>query len=142
MVKQRGRQSAKANGLPREGKGSRALSPPDSLSDAEAALFYEVTANVPRGQFSVSDVYLLSTFVQVTSLIRTLAQDAAKADQQTRQVKTKMLLEASKTQLQLATKPRLTTQSRTTAEKVGRAQAKHRPSFYDQFLPEGDEWKS
>jgi hypothetical protein len=54
---------------------------------------------------------------------RTLAKEAAKADTETKPAKTKMLLEACKTQMQVATKLRLTVQSRTHPATAGRSHA-------------------
>jgi hypothetical protein len=132
-VKQRGRRSASSDGMPPIVDGSPPrLEPPPYLSADEQRLFHEVVMNTPANQFSPSDQYLLATFSQVTVLLRTLAKEAAKADKETKQAKTKMLLEACKTQMQVATKLRLTVQSRTHPATAGRSHAnQRRPSVYD-----------
>jgi phage terminase small subunit len=132
-MKQRGRKSASSNGVPPivDGSPSR-LQPPPHLSADEQRLFHEVVTSAPANQFSPSDQYLLATFCQVTVLIRSLAKEVAKANKESKQAKTKMLLEACKTQMQIATKLRLTVQSRTHPATTGRAHANRRsPSAYD-----------
>jgi hypothetical protein len=130
-MKQRGRKSA-ANlaVLPIETVRHR-LQPPDHLSATERALFVEILHNVPANQFSVSDQYLLSTFCQITLLVREQAARARKAKPDNRARELKVLFEAIKSQSLIATKLRLTTTARTKAHVISRAHDKHRPSAYD-----------
>jgi hypothetical protein len=73
-MRQRGRKSADANGVPPIVDGTPLrLQPPHHLTAKEAKLFHEVVTNTPPGQFSASDTYLLVTFVQITALL----EDAA-----------------------------------------------------------------
>src|SRR5262245_20427560 len=132
-MRQRGRKSQAAIDTPFAVDGiSNRLQPPDHLDATEARLFHEVVTNAPASQFSPSDQYLLATFCQVTVLIRSLAKEATRANKDTKQSKTKMALEASKTQMQIATKLRLTVQSRAHRVTTGRAHANQRPpSVYD-----------
>jgi hypothetical protein len=107
------------------------LEPPSHLTAKEQALFAQVIASAPSGQFSPSDVFLLTTFVQITALIEGAATAARKASDQTRQTKFKMLAELAKTQSLIGTKLRLTPSSRIGPKTVGRAADVHRPSAYD-----------
>jgi hypothetical protein len=132
-MRQRGRKSEAATNTPLSVDGSHTgLQPPLHLTTKEARLFREVIANAPKNQFSLTDTYLLSTFSQITVLLQDAAIAATKADKDTHAQKLKALNDLAKTQINLCTKLRLTTQSRTHAATVGRAQAnKHPPSFYD-----------
>jgi hypothetical protein len=68
-MQQRGKRSAaslEVTGIEDAGPNLR---PPPHLTTKEAALFREVVATSPSGQFSASDVYLLTTFVHITSLL-------------------------------------------------------------------------
>jgi hypothetical protein len=114
------------------------LQPPSHLSKTEAALFSEILLAAPPNQFSLSDAYLLSSFCQVTILIRAQARMAAKAKKENRQAEIKLVLEGMKTQSLLATKLRLTTLGRTAAHTVARSHDKHRPpSAYDEMRQKG-----
>ena len=142
-MRQRGRQSAadlEVNGV---ASARPNLRPPSHLSAKEAALFREVVANAPSGQFSASDAYLLASFAQVTVLLEGAAAAAAKANNETRPVKIKMLDQLVKCQALLASKLRLAPQSRIGPRTAGRAHDNHRPSAYDSFVMEGDDaWPS
>jgi len=65
-MRQRGRKSeANLSVIPTENTRHQ-LQPPDFLSDIEQELFRDVVMSAPPNQFSLSDVYLLSTFCQIT----------------------------------------------------------------------------
>jgi hypothetical protein len=137
-MKQRGRKSEAANTTPFSvDHGPSGLHPPAHLTAKEAKLFHDVVSNVPSTQFSRSDVYLLTTFTQVTVLLED-AVSAVRKDTQPQNLKA--LNDLAKTQAMLATKLRLSTQSRTNAVNTARAHANHRPSFYDTMRPE--DWQS
>ena len=76
-------------------------------------MFNEVVLLAPPKQFSASDVFLLTTFVQVTTLLEDAAKAASKANDETRVQKVKALAELAKLQGSLASKLRLAPQSRT-----------------------------
>jgi hypothetical protein len=130
-MQQRGKRSAaslEVTGIEDAGPNLR---PPPHLTAKEAALFREVVATSPSGQFSASDVYLLTTFVHITSLLEGAAASARKANDNTRQMKFKMLAELAKTQSLIATKLRLVPSARIAPRTAGRAHDAHRPSAYD-----------
>jgi hypothetical protein len=131
-MRQRGRRSSasKDGASPVESVGPN-LRPPPHLSATEARLFNEVVANAPAGQFSASDVYLLTSFVRVTLVCDNAAKALAKANDKNRPTRMKMLDQAVKMQALLASKLRLATQSRIAPRTVGRAHDGHRPSAYD-----------
>jgi phage terminase small subunit len=129
---QRGRKSEAAKAIPSNGHTPRALlRPPAHLSEREARLFNEVVLLAPPKQFSASDVFLLTTFSQVTSLLEDAAKAASKANDETRVQKVKALAELAKLQGSLASKLRLAPQSRTNQINTARQHDKHRPSAYD-----------
>jgi hypothetical protein len=138
LMRQRGRKSEAASNTPFSvDHGPSALHPPANLTAKEAQLFRDVVVSVPSTQFSPSDVYLLTTFSQVTVLL----EDAVRAvHKDTQPQNLKALNDLAKTQAMLATKLRLSTQSRTNAISTARAHANHRPSFYDTMRPE--DWQS
>jgi hypothetical protein len=139
LMRQRGRKSEAATNTPSFSvdHGPSALHPPAHLTVKEAQLFRDVVANVPSSQFSPSDVYLLTTFSQITALLQD-AVSAVRKDTQPQNLKA--LNDLAKTQSMLATKLRLTAQSRTNAISTARAHANHRPSVYDLMRPE--DWQS
>ena len=79
-MRQRGKQSAaslEVTGIADTGPNLR---PPHHLTATEAKLFVEVVANAPSGQFSASDVYLLTSFVRVTLVCDQAVKASAKAN--------------------------------------------------------------
>lgn len=137
-MRQRGRQSREAIGIGPE-RVAHTLSPPGHLSQVEAETFHEIAASVPPNHFSHADSFLLASFAQLTVLIRSLASDVAKATKETKAGKVKLFLEACKAQSLVATKLRITVQSRITPRTAGRAHEANTPSAYDMMLPE--EWQ-
>jgi hypothetical protein len=111
-----------------------------ALSAKAAAIFRDVVASTPPGQFSLSDVYLLSTFAEVTALLENAARAAGRANKTEQPQKLKTLNDLAKTQVLLATKLRLSTQSRTRAETTARRHEAHKPSVYD-VMKELEEWE-
>jgi hypothetical protein len=131
-MKQRGRKSADAKAVPPNGDGGRIrIDPPNHLSVKEQKIFHQVVMSAPAAQFSASDVFLLTTFAQVTAALQDAAKTASNADDETRQQKLKMLTELAKTQCSISTKLRLAPQSRTSHITTGRMHAQHKPSAYD-----------
>ena len=130
-MRQRGRQSAaslEVNGI---ADVRPSLRPPHHLTAKEARLFHEVVGNAPSGQFSASDVYLLSTFVRVTLICDDAAKALAKANDKNRPTRMKIMDQAVKAQALLAIKLRLAPQSRIGPRTAGRRHDAHRPSAYD-----------
>ena len=130
-MRQRGRVSnvnVEVNGIASAGPNLR---PPANLTAKEAKLFHEVVANAPSGQFSASDVYLLSSFVRVTLVCDDAAKALAKANDKNRPTRMKIMDQAVKAQALLASKLRLAPQSRISPRTVGRAHDGHRPSAYE-----------
>jgi hypothetical protein len=114
------------------------LQPPDNLKPNEQKLFREVVANCPANHFGPADVYLLTNFVRVTLLANRAITDLEKARPKERIALTKAMDQLVKAQMALATKLRLTVQSRVDARKLSRAHAQHpRPSYYDFMKQEG-----
>ena len=130
-MRQRGRQSTADLEVNGTASVRANLRPPHHLTAKEAALFVEVVANAPAGQFGASDVYLLSSFVRVTLVCDHAAKALAKATDKNRPARMKMLDQAIKMQALLASKLRLATQSRIAPRTVGRAHDGHRPSAYE-----------
>jgi hypothetical protein len=137
-MRKRGRPSTEDQATTSNGSGSVRLSPPSHLSAKAAAIFRHVVSSTPPGQFSDSDVYLLATFAAVTALIENAAREAGQADKDDHAQKLKMFNDLAKTQVMLATKLRLSTQSRTRAETTARRHADHKPSVYDMMR----EWEN
>lgn len=104
----------------------RMLQPPADLSASEAALFREVVANTASSHFAASDAPLLASYCQATLLARSAGK---------RMVRDPDLVatweKAVKAQAMLATKLRLTVQSRADAQTTARRAANHSPSAYD-----------
>jgi hypothetical protein len=131
-MKQRGRPSANANVIPID-RGLKRLEPPADLSTAESELFRQTVAASAADHFVLSDLPLLISFVQATLFVRRaargLASDAGLIVTWERAVKT---------QAMLATRLRLSPQSRADPKAVTRRQAAHRPSAYDLMTGGGD----
>ena len=130
-MRQRGRQSAADLELTGIADVGPTLRPPSHLTAKETQLFCEVVANAPSGQFSLSDVYLLTSFVRVTLVCDQAVKALAKANDKNRPTRMKMLDQAVKMQALLATKLRLATMSRIGPRTAGRAHNEHRPSAYE-----------
>ena len=142
-MRQRGRQSAADLEVNGETSARANLQPPHHLTAKEAQLFREVVANAPSGQFSASDVYLLSTFVRVTLICDDAAKALSKATDKNRPTRMKIMDQAVKAQALLASKLRLAPQSRIGPRTAGRAHDGHRPSAYDSFVMGADDgWPS
>ena len=130
-MRQRGKQSAASLEVTGIADAGPNLRPPPHLTATEAKLFVEVVGNAPSGQFSASDVYLLTSFVRVTLVCEQAVKALAKANDKTRPTLMKMLDQAVKMQALLATKLRLATLSRLGPRTAGRQHDGHRPSAYD-----------
>jgi hypothetical protein len=109
---QRGRKSAASKLLPFNVTGEPPrLTPPSFLSADEVALFTEVVAACDASHFRDSDLPLLISFVQATLMSRDSAHDPSKI----------MVWEkATRMQATLATRLRLSPQSRLDPKTVGR----------------------
>ena len=82
-MRQRGRQSAASLEVTGIADAGPNLRPPPHLTATEAKLFVEVVGNAPSGQFSASDVYLLTSFVRVTLVCEQAVKALAKANDKT-----------------------------------------------------------
>jgi hypothetical protein len=101
------------------------LTPPQYLTDQERTLFVELLASCPPKQFVLSDVPLLASYVQATLLARGAVKEAAQ-DPRSLAVWEK----ATRMQATLATRLRLSPQSRVDPKVVGRNRSEP-PSAYD-----------
>jgi len=101
----RARTSSNLVALP--GGTSPSPRPPNHLTEAERALFLEVIATAPPKQFTRADTTMLAAFAQASLLARTAIKKAARDP-----VALKVWREASRVQVTLATKLRLTVQAR------------------------------
>ena len=112
-MRQRGRKSVANLATPRiYGEPSR-LNPPSYLSAGERALFDELVAACDTAHFRESDLPLLASYVQATLIARDAARDPDKI----------MLWEkAVRMQATLATRLRLSPQSRVDPKTTGRQQ--------------------
>ena len=110
-MRQRGRRSSASLAvLP--GDASR-LTPPSFLNDAERTLFSEIVSACDAAHFRESDLPLLVSFVQSTAISRAAAHDPDKIALWER---------ATRMQATLATRLRLSPQSRIDPKTLGRQQ--------------------
>jgi hypothetical protein len=116
-MKQRGRKSAAGLAALSIDAQPLRLDPPDNLSDTERSLFVKVLDACSPGHFVTSDVPLLVSFVQTTLIARSAATSAAN-DLQALAVWEK----AVRLQAMLATRLRLSPQSRLDPKTVARRQ--------------------
>jgi hypothetical protein len=98
--------------LGRHGSPSR-LEPPANLRKAERALFSELVEATDPRHFRQTDLPLLISFVQATLLARSAAHNPDKVD---------IWEKAVRVQASLATRLRLSPQSRTDPKTIGRQQ--------------------
>lgn len=115
-MEQRGRKSSEKLGILVDGQAAR-LDPPEELSEAERAIFVEVTDACNPRHFAMSDLPLLTSFVQTTVIARNAAASALN-DMQALAVWEK----AVRLQAMLATRLRLSPQSRLDPKTVARRQ--------------------
>jgi hypothetical protein len=112
-LRQRGR---KSSGHPEmiavDGRSSR-LEPPSYLTRPETELFEELVAACSADHFRISDLPVLVSLVQATLLARSAGRDPAMVAEFDR---------VARLQATLATKLRLTPQSRTDPKNIGRQQ--------------------
>jgi hypothetical protein len=111
-MRQRGRSSSASLAiLPSE---ALRLPPPSSLNDAERTLFNEIVGACDSAHFRVSDLPLVVSFVQSTLISRAAAHDPDKIA---------LWEKATRMQATLATRLRLSPQSRTDPKTTGRRAA-------------------
>jgi hypothetical protein len=122
-MRQRGKRSAASFAVNPIPSGDGRIGTPSDLGPDEARLFRQVVSNSPPGHFALCDIPLLISFVHAT-----LIERASVADPDRMQVWER----AVRMQAALATKLRLTPQSRIDAVGAGRRVANMRPaSAYD-----------
>src|SRR4029453_10134934 len=116
--------------------------PPDHLTAKQRKLFVDVVASCPSNQFSPVDVYLLTNFVRATLIVDRAMKDLGRCgiNAKKRAACMKVIEQGIKLQSLLGTKLRITTSSRTDPQKLSRAHAAHRPSFYDTMDKGDDAW--
>jgi len=121
-MRQRGRRSAATLvAIDLTGKPSR-LTPPSSLNDDEQALFSELVGACDASHFRESDLPLLISYVQSTLISRAAAHDPDRI----------VLWEkATRMQATLATRLRLSPQSRIDPKTIGRQQSHPGPFPWD-----------
>jgi len=103
------------------GKPSR-LTPPSSLNDDEQALFSELVGACDASHFRESDLPLLISYIQATLISRAAAHDPDRI----------VLWEkATRMQATLATRLRLSPQSRVDPKTIGRQQPQRGPLPWD-----------
>jgi len=125
-MRQRGRKSAELLTFPAV-DGSRArITPPSSLTKLERSLFTELAADA--GHLVQADAPLLASYVQAVILSRRAGRDPRRID--TWEVSTRLMGS-------LATKLRLTPQSRTDPKTLTRRQAPL--SHYERMALDADE---
>ena len=121
-MRQRGRRSAATLvAIDLTGKPSR-LTPPSSLNDDEQALFSELVGACDASHFRESDLPLLISYIQATLISRAAAHDPDRI----------VLWEkATRMQATLATRLRLSPQSRIDPKTIGRQQPHPGPFPWD-----------
>jgi hypothetical protein len=124
-MRQRGRPSSVLTFPIVDGSPSR-LQPPASLRKAERTVFVQVINACSPHHFSESDLPLLISYAQATVLAHSLAHRAGEIAAWER---------ATRVQMALATKLRLTPQTRTD-RKLAYLQPSNAPSYYDRMKDE------
>ena len=121
-MRQRGRRSAATLvAIDLTGKPSR-LTPPSSLNDDEQALFSELVGACDAAHFRESDLPLLISYVQSTLISRRAARDPDSIA---------LWEKATRMQATLATRLRLSPQSRVDPKTIGRQQPQRGPLPWD-----------
>ena len=115
-MRQRGRKSAELIAMGVDGRPPR-LTVPSGLNAKECALAQELIDAAAPEHFRASDAPLLVALVQATLLSRNLARDATKGRDP---AKVASWERATRTMASLATKLRLSPQSRTDPKTTGR----------------------
>jgi hypothetical protein len=110
-MRQRGRKSASLLAFPAIEVSRSPPEPPRSLTKSERALFIELAANAQH--LMPTDAPLLASYVQATLMSRRSARDPARVEVWER---------ATRIAAMLATKLRLTAQSRVDPKTLGRMQ--------------------
>jgi hypothetical protein len=113
-MRQRGRKSADLAVLNVDGSPPR-LEPPADLREDERTLFTELIDATDTRHFRPTDLPLLTSFIQATLLARSTARNPNKINVWERAVRV---------QATLATRLRLSPQSRTDPKTIGRQQAR------------------
>jgi hypothetical protein len=113
-MRQRGRKSADLAVINVDGKPPK-LTPPPDLRDDERALFIELIDATDTRHFRPTDLPLLTSFIQATLLARSTAYNPNKVATWEKAVRV---------QAALATRLRLSPQSRTDPKTIGRQQAR------------------
>lgn len=110
---------------------------PSSLTAAERALFKEIVSATDRRHFAEGDVQLLVSYVQVTLAVRKLAAVANRKPSPGAFVSMERM---TRLQASLATKLRLSPQSRLDRKTAGRLVARQeKASYYDRAADDDDE---
>lgn len=107
---------------------------PADLQPVARTIFRQYVRSVRADHFRKSDIHLLASLAQVTHLVRHNAREMAEGDQFSRAAAYTRFMECIKVQAQLATKLRLTPQSRAnsaTAERTTRVPLQPEPWVMD-----------
>jgi hypothetical protein len=114
-MRQRGRRSSASLAIPSNVNGDASrLTPPSSLNDAERSLFSEIVSACDASHFRRSDLPLIVSFVQSTLISRAAARDPDKIT---------VWEKATRMQATLATRLRMSPQSRIDPKATGRQMA-------------------
>jgi hypothetical protein len=111
-MRQRGRKSAELVAIGIDGRPPK-LTPPADLQEAERAMFVELIDACDARHFRPSDLPLLTSYIQATLLARGTVRDPDRVADWERAVRV---------QAALATRLRLSPQSRTDPKTIGRQQ--------------------
>jgi hypothetical protein len=125
-MRQRGKVSVAAASMIALDRPPLFLQPPASLNAKEAVLFSEIVTSCAADHFRKSDLPMLCAYVQASLLSRKLIRTNAINDWE----------KASRIAMALATKLRLTVQSRIEPRGVGRQQIPSGPAPWDRVRAE------
>jgi len=121
-LKQRGRKSAEELAVVSLASARKTMEPPTDLRPAVCEIFREVVASCDANHFRKSDIPMLAQFAVATHLSRFYAERIGETDGAF-----KLWSEAAKLQISLATKLRLTVQSRAHPRTIARQTEPHEP---------------
>jgi hypothetical protein len=127
MNAKRGRKSAAELSVISIDVARKPVEPPPELKPQEAAIFREVVASCDPTHFRKSDLPMLAGFCTATYLARFYADQIGEDP-----AAFKQYVEATKLQISLSTKLRLTPQARISAKAVGRQQLREGPAPWEQ----------
>jgi hypothetical protein len=117
--------------MPIDGGAARPLQPPSELSDRERETFATIVATVRAGHFRESDARLIGLYVQSLTLARLTGERLAAELGDATPALLKAYDAATRRTCSLATKLRLTPQSRSSQKSARTDDAPRNASYYD-----------